>query len=76
MRARIVLTTVFGELVSDAEDLSEELVQAFQGWSKESFVTIPVEGRPLRIDCSSVKSLVVRKEETVEDRHAEEHVGE
>ncbi|HSW65298.1 MAG TPA: hypothetical protein VLH56_18600 [Dissulfurispiraceae bacterium] len=74
MRARIVLYTDFGEIVSDPEDLTEETISAFNGWSKRSRLTIPVTGQPFAVDGSLIRALVVKPEETSEDRSTEEHV--
>ena len=70
MRARVVLFTEFGEIVSDPEDLSEELVTAFKGWSKKSHITIPVDKMPFVIEGSLVHALVVKPEEESEDRRS------
>ena len=70
MRARVVLFTEFGEIVSDPEDLSEELVTAFNGWSKKSHITIPVDKMPFVIEGSLVHALVVKPEEDNEDRRS------
>ena len=70
MRARIYLYTDFGEIVSDPEDLSEGLVTAFKGWSRKSHVTVSVGGAPFSIEGSLIHALVVKPEETSEDRHS------